>query len=93
GERAMNAEGIPGRAGYVDPVYLSYIYLQNRSAFNHSGWPFSQSEIHYGEGDCPVAESVIQKCFFFPLREELGEKEIDDTAEAVAKVMSHYRRA
>ncbi|MBS3762175.1 MAG: DegT/DnrJ/EryC1/StrS family aminotransferase, partial [Planctomycetes bacterium] len=47
---AMNAEGIPGRAGYVDPVYLSYIYLQNRSAFNHSEWPFSQSEIHYSEG-------------------------------------------
>ncbi|MFP4026286.1 MAG: DegT/DnrJ/EryC1/StrS family aminotransferase [Candidatus Brocadiia bacterium] len=87
---AINAEGIPGRAGYVDPVYLSYIYLQNRSAFNHSDWPFSQSQITYSEGDCPMAESEIQKCFFFPLREELGDGEIDDTVEAVRKVLAFY---
>lgn len=89
---AMNAEGIPGHHGYVDPVYLEYQYLQNQSAFHHSKWPFSQhrGDLPYRERYCPHAETVIRRSFFFPLREELTEREIDDAAEAVRKIAAHY---
>jgi dTDP-4-amino-4,6-dideoxygalactose transaminase len=85
---AMNAEGIPGRHGYVEPVYLSYQYLQNQTAFHHSRWPFSQrsDDLPYQEGYCPNAETVIHQSFFFPLREELSGREIDETVQAVEKI-------
>jgi len=90
---AVAAEGIPVSAGYVRPVYLTYEYLRRKSAFNHSQWPFTQARksLRYEEGYCPNAERVMQNVVFFPLREELSTREIDDTTAAVCKVAGCYR--
>ena len=89
---AVAAEGIPVSAGYVQPVYLTYEYLRRKSAFNHSQWPFTQARksLRYEKGYCPDAERVMQNVVFFPLREELSAREIDDTAAAVRKVAGCY---
>ncbi|MCY3023750.1 MAG: DegT/DnrJ/EryC1/StrS family aminotransferase [Planctomycetota bacterium] len=91
--QAVQAEGIPVRKGYVDPVYLAYPYLQRRSAFNHSDWPFGAAHVvpPYRKGYCPNAETVIANCLFFPLNEWLSAREVDDTLAAIRKVSEHYR--
>ena len=90
---AMNAEGIPGYAGYVEPVYLAYPYLRNETALHHTRWPFSmrRGKSPYRAGYCPQAERVLKRCFNFPLKEYLTESDIDDVIAAVAKVAACYR--
>ena len=90
---AMKAEGIPGRAGYVEPVHLAYPYLRRRTAFNHSAWPFSAAKgrQRYGKGLCPNAESELRRCFNFPLNQWLSTREIDDVIRAVRKLCAHFR--
>lgn len=85
---ALNAEGIPGSAGYIEPVYLDYEYLRKKTAFHHSRWPFTQARkgFSYRKGDCPNAETVIRNCFRFPLNEALSARDIDDVVAAVQKV-------
>ena len=90
---AMNAEGIPGHAGYVDPVYLAYPYLRRKRPFARSRWPFTRARkgLRYGRGYCPHAETVLRRCFNFPLREWLSPADIDDAVAAVRKVTDSYR--
>jgi perosamine synthetase len=90
---ALNAEGIPGHVGYVDPVHIAYPYLRRKTAFNHSRWPFSAARKlpPYRRGYCPNAETVLKKCFNFPLGEWLSPADIDDVVKAVTKVAEYYR--
>ncbi len=92
--QAMNAEGIPGSQGYVAPAYLSYPYLRDESAFHRSRWPFSQVAERqcYEPGLCPVAETVFQRAFRFPLNEWLSENDLDDVILSARKVMAWLRR-
>ena len=91
--QALNAEGIPAHAGYVDPVYLSYKYLRRKTAFHHSRWPFSAAKVkpNYKKGICPNAETVLRNCVNFGVGEWMSNREIDDMIAAVAKVAAHYR--
>lgn len=54
---ALRAEGIPCAAGYVQPLYLSPLYLERRAfAFKHY-----KGNAKYEKGLCPVAESLYEK--------------------------------
>jgi dTDP-4-amino-4,6-dideoxygalactose transaminase len=54
---ALKAEGIPCAAGYVQPLYLSPLYLEKRAfAFKHY-----QGNVKYEKGICPVAELLYEK--------------------------------
>ena len=55
--RALAAEGFPHGRGYVEPLYTLPVFEQ-RIAFGSQGWPFSLSEVRYGDGLCPVAERL-----------------------------------
>ena len=90
---AMNAEGIPGSHGYVDPVYLDYPYLRRQTAFHHSRRPFSDARKvpAYKKGSCPHAETVLRRCVRFPLTEWLSARDIDDVIAAADKVAAYYR--
>jgi len=90
--RAMNAEGIPGNAGYVPPVYLAYPYLRNHTAFHHSTWPFPKGRRapDYRPGLCPNAETVVANSFFFPINQWLSPREIRDTVRAVKKLAAAF---
>ncbi len=92
--KAMNREGIPGGRGYVRPVYLAYPYLIRQSAFHHSRWPFTQavSPQPYAPGLCPVAESVFDRSYKFPLSEWLDDSDIDDVIRAAQKVSQRLLR-
>ena len=54
---ALKAEGIPCSAGYVQPLYLSPLYLEKRAfAFKHY-----EGNVKYAKGICPVAELLYEK--------------------------------
>jgi dTDP-4-amino-4,6-dideoxygalactose transaminase len=54
---ALRAEGIPCSSGYVQPLYLSPLYLERRAfAFKHY-----KGNAKYEKGICPVAELLYEK--------------------------------
>lgn len=62
--RALNAEGIPLRGGYLRPLYLEPLY-QQRIAIGARGFPFVgphyPATADYAKGLCPVAERLWEE--------------------------------
>ena len=87
--KALAAEGIPVRGGYVKPIYLMPMY-QRRIAFGRDGFPFNLSpSVDYGLGTCPVTERMEDKelLLFVHIHSQLEEADLDDVARAMAKVL------
>lgn len=92
--KAVQAEGIPLRAGYVKPLYLEPIY-QKKICFGKNGYPFTAStrntEISYHRGLCPVTERLqdhevmLTGAIYPPLTNE----HVDRFVEACAKVIAN----
>lgn len=92
--RAINAEGIPIRGGYLRPLYLEPLY-QKQIAIGDSGFPFRgphyDGVVNYRKGLCPVAEdlyenrTIINPFLFPPL--ELADMQC--IVDAVFKVMEN----
>jgi len=89
---AINAEGIPLGAGYVEPIYLEPVY-QRRIAFGRDGFPFTYSgykgQVNYERGLCPVTEKmhydeliIINVC-----HANIQRRDLDDTVNAFEKVL------
>lgn len=92
--KALNAEGIPARAGYVEPLYLNPVYKW-KVFYGQKGFPYSchPRKIEYKKGDCPVAERLH-------LKEEIttmwthgavGNREIKDILRAVEKIADNIK--
>jgi perosamine synthetase len=96
--RAVNAEfpapesveSTPLTEGYVRPLYLNKIYRQRTFM---GGFPFNlqQPPRPYVKGSCPVTERLYeQELLLTPLvREPLTERDMDDLADAIEKVLQH----
>jgi hypothetical protein len=83
-------EDLPLSAGYVEPLYLSPVY-QRRTAIGSRGFPFDHGDAPnewYQLGSCPVAERLHQRELLTTglVREPLTSADMDDFADAVAKV-------
>ncbi|MBT5415208.1 MAG: DegT/DnrJ/EryC1/StrS family aminotransferase [Rhodospirillaceae bacterium] len=86
--RALNAEGVPFRGGYVKPIYLMPMY-KNRIALGRDGFPFTESpQTAYGPGLCPVTERLEAEelLLFVPIHSQIEDTDLDDVAEAFAKL-------
>jgi dTDP-4-amino-4,6-dideoxygalactose transaminase len=86
-------ETTPVTEGYVRPLYLSPIY-QQRIAIGTKGFPFNCNPgvtYDYRPGLCPVAERMYEReLLLTPLvREPLTVGDMDDLADAMAKVLRH----
>ncbi len=84
-------ETTPLAEGYVKPLYLAPVY-QRRIALVRSGFPFNLSTgVDYRKGLCPVTERAYEHTLLVtPLvREPLTERDIDDFADAIEKVLAH----
>jgi len=61
---AIDAEGIPCGAAYVQPIYLEPMY-QQRIAHGSKGYPFAAPEykgsVNYSKGICPVCERMYEE--------------------------------
>lgn len=84
---AMNAEGIPFSAGYVRPLYLAPLY-QNR---RHAAFDNYFGDAQYKKGACPTAERMHEREVMLTgiVRFPATERDMDDVADAMAKVIHH----
>jgi perosamine synthetase len=101
---AVQAEGIPLRAGYVKPLYLEPIY-QRKICFGKNGYPFTAStrnaDISYQRGLCPVTERLqdhevmLTGAIYPPLSNEHVERFVEAFAKVIANrnaLLSHHAR-
>lgn len=84
--RALEAEGIPNRAGYIPQVCYLQPLFQKRQAYPGSHFPFDGSSVSYKPGLCPVAEEILVTAVQIPLNEFYSLEDIEDIIHAVAKV-------
>ncbi len=87
--KAMNAEGIPFSAGYVRPLYLAPLYRERR----HAAFQNCRGNTVYEKGICPTAERMYEKEVMLTpvVRFPATERDIDDIADAMQKVMEEKR--
>ena len=90
--RALEAEGIPNRAGYI-PRYAICPLFQKRQAYPGSHFPFDGGGVSYKPGLCPVAEEILVTAVQIPLNEFYSLEDIEDIIHAVAKVGACYAKS
>lgn len=93
--RALNAEGIPIRGGYVNPIYLAPHY-QQKVAIGNKSFPFSgphyDGQVDYRKGLCPVAENLYEERtlinpFLYP---PLNFHDMQDIVDGIHKVIENH---
>jgi perosamine synthetase len=90
--RALAAEGIPNKAGYIpDVVYLQPMF-QNRQAYLGSHFPFDLSDVVYERGLCPTAEEILQTAIQIGISEFYTDQDIEDIIRGIRKVAENYRK-
>jgi perosamine synthetase len=80
-------EGVKLGVGYVKPLYLQPMF-QNKIAYGSKGYPFSESNVNYEKGICPVTErmyfsELFSHEFILP---SMQKSDIDDVVMAFKKV-------
>ncbi|MBY0161778.1 DegT/DnrJ/EryC1/StrS family aminotransferase [Cytobacillus firmus] len=91
--RALEAEGIPNRAGYIPQVCYLQPLFQNRQAYPGSHFPFDDSSVSYEPGRCPVAEAILDTAVQIPMNEFYSPEDIEHIIQAVAKVGAYYAKS
>ena len=84
---ALRAEGIPCSAGYVQPLYLSPLYLEKRAfAFKHY-----KGNVKYEKGICPVAELLYEKELVNTMicRPPATIEDMQDVVDAIHKIIEN----
>jgi len=79
--------------GYVRPLYLAPLY-RHKKAMGSRGFPWSlhpDVKYDYREGLCPVVEDLYKRTLLLTplIREPLSERDIDDFADAIEKVIDN----
>ncbi len=92
---ALRHEGVNARANLITggrPVYL-YDIFQRRSVFPGSQYPLRSldtgADRSYPRGLCPVAEDAFSRWIVVELLENYTQQNVDEMANAVAKVAYH----
>jgi hypothetical protein len=95
--RELPAPGVWEQSGlieaYVRPLYLAPLYRHKR-AMGSRGFPWSlhpEISYDYREGLCPVVEDLYKRTLLLTplIREPLSERDIDDFADAIEKVIEN----
>ncbi len=93
--KALNAEGIQAQAGYIPSCVYQYNMFKNRTVYQGADlYPFDGTHgnsIEYHDGDCPVAEEIVDTCVKLIVNEFHTEQDLNDTITAINKVCEYYR--
>ncbi len=94
---AVRAEGVPMGIGYVRPMYANPTFL-TRVAYGAQGCPWTcrrddaamPTPPHYEHGQCPQAESLLDRRFlwFYHIAHASTEDDMRDVGRAVRKVVA-----
>jgi perosamine synthetase len=88
----LQAEGIPAGGAWIGkPLYL-FEALAQQITYGASHCPFTcpwrgEEAVVYREGMCPNAETALRQLVTIPLHEGWSEREVEDTAAALHKVV------
>jgi perosamine synthetase len=88
--KALAAEGIPNKAGYIPQVVYMQPLFQKKQAYLNSHFPFELSDVTYEEGMCPVAESILQTAIQLPVNEFFTDEDVEDMIRGIRKVADYY---
>lgn len=90
---ALRAEGVSCSAGYIPvPLHRNPVFL-NHGFFN-GHWPIKAAgltDMDYSRHETPEAEAILETGVRVVIHESMTDAYIDQAAEAVRKVVAHYR--
>ena len=87
--KALQAEGVPAGAGYIPYCVYRYDMFKNRTAYpGGSHYPFGDTQ--YNEGDCPVAEEILETAVKLVVNEFYTQQDLEDTVKAIRKVCAYF---
>lgn len=92
--RAVVAEGIPMRAGYVRPTYLEPVY-RRKICFGPNGFPFTanprNANLNYDKGLCPTCEELQDRSLMLThiMQRPQTVEDVDLLVEACEKVLGN----
>ncbi|OUS72454.1 spore coat protein [Paenibacillus sp. MY03] len=89
---ALEAEGIPSRPGYIPQVVYKQPLFQRKQAYLNSHFPFDLTDRSYQQGDCPVAEEILETAIQIPIKEFYSDTDAEDIIRGVRKVASYYKK-
>ena len=88
---ALRAEGVPVGTGYTRTLYASPHFMR-RMALGRDNFPWrmglQNSEVQYRQGQCPIAESLLEETFlwFYHIAHPSTDADMADIIKAVSKV-------
>ena len=86
------AEGVPCGVHYIGKPIFLYDSLRTKQVYGNSHFPWSLQDpahaVRYEEGECPNTEKVLSEMITLPLHEKFTDRDIDDVAAAMAKVLA-----
>ena len=84
---ALNAEGIPFQAGYVNLLYLSPLYQERRA----HAFDIYDGNVSYEKGICPTAENIQEKQLIITpvCRPPAKKSDMDDIINAFHKIINN----
>lgn len=89
--KALRAEGINAYAGYLPSCVYQYDMFKNKTIYpGNSQYPFDGS-YEYKDGDCPVAEEILDTCIKLHITEFYNKQDLEDTIKAIKKTAQYYR--
>jgi len=87
--KMLIAEGIPVSIGYPRLMYQNHLFLK-RIAYGRKHFPWNNSDITYRNGDCPVAEEIMQGTILFgPIFPPNSFHDMDDFVSALNKILKY----
>ena len=89
--QALTAEGVTNGAGYIQRVVYLQPLFQQKAAYPNSHFPFDLTDIEYKQGDCPIAEKILETAIRLPVSEFFTNQDAEETIAAIRKVALHYQ--
>ena len=95
--KALQAEGINASEGYIPFCVYQYDMFKNKTVYPGSTqYPLDGTHgnsIQYQDGDCPIAEEILDTCVRINVNEFFTEQDLEETIAAVQKVCAYYQNA
>lgn len=85
---ALQSEGLPVSAHYINQTIYEYPLFTNHTAFTRGSHPFA--EVSYRKGMCPVAEEILKTCVMLRINEGYTAADLAAAVGAVRQVVARF---
>jgi dTDP-4-amino-4,6-dideoxygalactose transaminase len=85
---ALQSEGLPVSAHYINQTIYEYPLFVDHSAFTRGSHPFAA--VSYHKGLCPVAEEILNTCVMMKINEGYTAADLTATVRAIRRVVKWF---